>query len=84
MQVVITAEAQKQYAHLPKSEQTKIKKKLVVLESNMHAGKKLTGDYAGLRSLRAWPYRIIYSVDEEQQVLTVNSIQHRQGAYRLH
>lgn len=84
MQTVITAEAQKQYKRLPKREQTKIKNKLVVLESNVLAGKKLTGEYAGLRSLRAWPYRIIYSVDEEQQVLTVNSIQHRQGAYKLH
>ena len=84
MRVVITAEGHKQYKRLPKSEQTKIKKKLVALENNPHAGKKLTGDYTGFRSLRAWPYRIIYSIDENQQVLTVNSIQHRQGAYRPH
>jgi len=82
MHVVITKEAEKQYKHLPKSEQTKIKKKLTTLENYKYAGKKLTGDLTGLRSLRAWPYRILYTVDEGKQEVTVNSIQHRQGAYK--
>jgi mRNA-degrading endonuclease RelE of RelBE toxin-antitoxin system len=83
MRVVITAEAEKQYKHLPKTEQKKIKKKLVTLENYAYAGKKLTGDLTGLRSLRAWPYRILYAVDEIKQEVTVNSIQHRQTAYKM-
>jgi mRNA-degrading endonuclease RelE of RelBE toxin-antitoxin system len=82
MHVVITEEAEKQYKHLPKPEQTKIKKKLAVLENYAYVGKKLTGDLTRFRSLRAWPYRILYSVDEEKQEITVNSIQHRQGVYK--
>lgn len=81
MRVVITAEAEKQYKHLPKTEQKKIKKKLLTLENSAYAGKKLTGDLTGLRSLRAWPYRILYAVDESEQEVNVNSIQHRQGVY---
>lgn len=81
MRVVIAEEAEKQYKRLPKPEKTKIKKKLAVLESDAYAGKKLTGNLAGLRSLRAWPYRILYTVKEDKQELVVNSILHRQGAY---
>lgn len=82
MRVLITEEGNKQNKRLSKSEQTKIKKKLAILENYPYVGKKLTGDLTGLRSLRAWPYRILYTVDEEKQEITVNSIQHRQGAYK--
>lgn len=82
MQVIITPKAQKHYEHLPKSEQTKIKKKVSVLQSEPLAGKKLAGVFADQRSLRAWPYRIIYYVNVADGKLYVTSIQHRQGAYK--
>lgn len=82
MQVLITEEARKHYRHLPKAGQMKIRKKLIVLEGNPLAGKKLEGQIAGYRSLKAWPYRIIYSIDEKQKIITVKSILHRQGVYK--
>jgi len=82
MQVVITDEAQKQYNHLPKPEQSKIKRKFSLLEANQNAGKKLSGRYSGLRSLRAWPYRIVYQVLADRKEIWVVSILHRQGAYK--
>ena len=82
MRIVIAEEAEKQYEHLPKPEQRKIKKKLAILKNYVYTGKKLTGDLTGLRSLRAWPYRILYTVDEKKQEITINSIQHRQGVYK--
>lgn len=78
-QVIITPKAQKQYKKLPPKQQAKIKKKLVSLGNNPNAGKKLAGELAQLRSLRAWPYRIIYYLDKNKIFIT--SIVHRQGAY---
>lgn len=82
MQITITAEAQKQYKRFPRSAQTKIKKKLNVLKDNPLLGKKLEGELAEYRSLRAWPYRIIYSIDETKEEVIVKTIIHRQGAYK--
>ena len=82
MQVIVTPKALKQYNHLLKPEQTKIKKKLLGLEQNAQEGKKLSGEYAELRSLRAWPYRIIYYIDDVQKKIFIVTIAHRQGVYK--
>ena len=82
MLVIITPKAVKQYKHIPKSEQAKIKKKLILLEQNPEEGKKLSGQYTKLRSLKAWPYRIIYYIDTAQEKIFVVTIAHRQGAYK--
>lgn len=77
--VYITPKAQKQFKHIPLSEQAKIRKKFAVLESDPYIGKKLSGELSQLRSLRVWPYRIIYYI--EKGCVFVTSIIHRQGAY---
>jgi mRNA-degrading endonuclease RelE of RelBE toxin-antitoxin system len=82
MQVIVTPKALKQYKHLPKTEQAKIKKKALVLEQNSQEGKKLSGEYAELRSLRAWPYRIIYYIDNAQKKIYIVTVAHRQGVYK--
>ncbi len=81
MQVIVTPKALKQYNNLPKTEQAKIKKKLLVLEQNSQEGKKLSGEYAELRSLRAWPYRIIYYINNAQKKIFIVTIAHRQRVY---
>lgn len=81
MQVILSNDATKQYKRLPKSEQTKVKKKLLLLTSNPYTDKKLGGDFAGLYSLRAWPYRILYEINEQEKRIEVHKIKHRQGAY---
>jgi mRNA-degrading endonuclease RelE of RelBE toxin-antitoxin system len=81
MQVIVTPKVLKQYNRLPKIEQTKIKKKLSVLEQNPQEGKKLSGEYSELRSLKAWPYRIIYYINNKQRKIFIVTIAHRQGVY---
>ena len=81
MQVIITPKAQKHYEHLPKNEQAKVKKRLSVLENDPLAGKKLAGELKEQRSLKAWPYRIIYYINVADGKLYVTTIQHRQGVY---
>ena len=82
MQVIITPKAQKQYKNIPKIEQTKIKKKISILEQNPLAGKKLSGEAFEVRSLRVWPYRIIYFIDNKKNKIFIITIAHRQGVYR--
>jgi mRNA-degrading endonuclease RelE of RelBE toxin-antitoxin system len=82
MRVVITPKALKQYEHLPKSGQVKVKKKLTVIEQDPHEGKKLSGSLSSIRSTRAWPYRILYYIDEGQSKVFIVTIAHRQGVYK--
>lgn len=80
--IIITPRALKVYNGLPKSEQIKFKKKLLSLETNPLEGKKLFGEYKDSRSLKAWPYRIIYYINEKEKKVFVVTIAHRQGVYR--
>lgn len=82
MQVILSKDAQKQYERLSKSEQTKVRKKLTLLEQDPTVGKKLIGELSGIRSLRGWPYRILYEVNKQKQRVEIHKIFHRQSAYR--
>lgn len=82
MKIIITPEAIKQYSKLPKVEQKKIRKKITVLEQGPNAGKKLSGNFSELRSLRVWPYRILYYTNESQKTIYIVTIAHRQGIYK--
>lgn len=82
MKVVITPSAQKDFSRLQPKDKQKIKKKLIVIEVNPLEGKKLSGELNELRSIRAWPYRILYYIDAEEKTIYITSIVHRQGAYR--
>ena len=81
MKVFITPEAQGQLKKLVTQDQNKVSKKFVLLVQDPLSGKKLTGQFRGKRSLKAWPYRIIYSINAQKE-LWVESILHRQGAYK--
>lgn len=81
MQVILSDTATKQYKRLPKAVQEKVKKKLFLLATNPYAGKKLSGELAGIYSLRAWPYRILYEINEQEKRIETHKIKHRQGDY---
>jgi len=80
--VIITPQAERQYKRISPSEKPKIKKKLSILEKKPLTGKKLLGEFAKLRSLRAWPYRIIYFINEREKTVFIVSILHRKEAYK--
>ncbi len=82
MKLALSDEAKKQYQHLSKSDQEKILKKFVFLQKNPQAGKKLMGELKGVYSLRAWPYRIIYEINQQKSLIEVHKIAHRQGVYK--
>ena len=80
--VTITPKARKQLSRLPKDKQFQIDRKIPFLRDNPLLGKMLEGELAGYRSVRVWPYRIIYSINKVRQQVEVSSILHRQGAYK--
>lgn len=82
MKVLLSKKADENLKSLPQSEQKKIIKKLLLLEADPFAGKKLGGEYTGSWSLKVWPYRIIYRIDKMNKEVLIGSILHRQGAYR--
>lgn len=82
MDIILSNDAVKQYKRLPISEQNKIHKKLIGLQQNPYEGKKLAGELEGIRSLRVWPYRILYEINEEKKRIEIHKIAHRQGVYK--
>jgi len=82
MSVFLTKEAQKQYKKLTQSDKEKIDKKEILLKNEPFTGKKLSGKYKEIRSLKAWPYRIIYFFNERKKEIWIVSILHRQGVYK--
>lgn len=82
MEIIIAKRAQKIYKNLPKLEQKKVKKKLLGLADNPLSGKKLEGKLKNRRVVRAWPYRIIYSINDDLNRVEISDILHRQGAYK--
>ncbi|PIY80713.1 MAG: hypothetical protein COY80_01495 [Candidatus Pacebacteria bacterium CG_4_10_14_0_8_um_filter_42_14] len=82
MKVVLTKQAGKQLEQLPDREYRKVRRKLQLLTTQSQAGKQLRGRLSGLHSLRAWPYRIIYTFDRSIKEVTVLEILHRQQAYQ--
>ena len=50
------------------------------LETNPLIGKKLTGKLDGQYSLRIWPYRIVYFINQQKDVI-ITDIGHRKDIY---
>ncbi len=81
MRVFLTPSAQKDLKRISKTDLKKISGKLVNLGNNPLQGKKLEGELGGFRVIRAWPYRIIYEINQKEKRIEIHKIKHRQGAY---
>lgn len=81
MKVEFTSTAQKEWKKLPLITRKKVSKKLPFLGLNPFAGKKLRGELEDFYSLRIWPYRILYTI--ENKIILIHAIEHRQSVYKL-
>lgn len=61
-------------------EKRKVIRKLQALAKDERSGKPLKGEFEGLWSIRAWPFRIIYEIRKKD--IVVYTVKHRQSAYR--
>ena len=82
MKVEYSHTAEKQIRKLPKVKQIKVLKTIQKLKNDPYAGKKLKGEFENLRSLKIWPYRIIYRYISQEKIIFINVVSHRQGAYK--
>ena len=82
MQVVYSQTSAKQLKKLPKNTQVKTLQIINKLKQNPLSGKPLQGGSKHLRSLRIWPYRIVYLFNSNNQTIFINVIQHRKDVYK--
>ena len=82
MKVNYSKTSLKQLKKLTRTKQIEILKKIEKLKNNPDAGKKLKGPLKNFRSLKTWPYRIIYQYSKNDRAIFINIIQHRQSAYK--
>jgi len=52
------------------------------LADNPHLGKQLEGSLEGFYSARVWSYRIVYKIYQQDLVILIVEIAHRQGVYK--
>lgn len=82
MKVNYSKTSLKQLKKLTRTKQIEILKKIEKLKNDPDAGKKLKGPLKNFRSLKTWPYRIIYQYSKNDKTIFINIIQHRQGTYK--
>ena len=70
----------RQLKKLPLNEQKKILRKFELIKKEPYSGKKLQGEFRGLMSIRAWPYRIVYEI--KRNTVVVYKVKHRQSSYK--
>ena len=77
-----STKAVKELKKIPKKWQIKIIRTIESLQENPTRGKKLQGELFGLYSLKAWPYRIIYTINKQEVLIQIVDIGHRQNIYK--
>jgi mRNA-degrading endonuclease RelE of RelBE toxin-antitoxin system len=60
-----------------------IRSRLDTLSQEPFAGKRLERELSGYRSLRARRFRIIYKLNEAEQIIEVHYVGHRKDVYEL-
>lgn len=81
-QLKIKPREERELKKLPKDIYYKILSAFTVLSGNPYVGKKMRGEYDGCYNYRVWPYRIIYEIREQELVILVIRVGHRQGVYK--
>ena len=79
--IIIPKKVQKQLQKIPLIHRKKIRKTIAFLAFDPNLGKKLTGELKDKRSIRIWPYRIIYKVYKKEVIVLILSVSHRQSVY---
>jgi mRNA-degrading endonuclease RelE of RelBE toxin-antitoxin system len=81
MALFLTRTFQKSFRRLSSNIQPKVEAALQKIYSNPLAGKRLHGDLEGEFLARVGSYRIIYFLDEKNDIW-IETVRHRKEAYR--
>ena len=82
--LVVAAAAERSLARLPEAAAAAIVEFMVspLLENPHRVGHQLQRELAGLWAARRGPYRVVYEIDDENDVVVVLRIDHRADVYR--
>lgn len=80
--VRILPKVRKNLSKLPQKNRAKIELALLMLAKDPYLGSKLHGDLRDSYKLKVWPYRIVYRIYQQQLIIVVIEIAHRQGVYK--
>ena len=83
-EVEITPEGLRHLERLPGKVRSAVIETILgsIAENPHRAGKPLRGELEGLYSARRGEFRVIYEIDEADQVVLVHRAQHRRDVYR--
>lgn len=82
MKIVLSNKAQKELDKLSDKTALRISRKIYQLETNPYGlGSQKLGGGKGYR-IRIGDYRVIYTVNKENKLITIIKIRHRREAYR--
>lgn len=79
--VEFAVEVKKQIKQIPKSYQSSIRYALVEIKEDPFLGKPLIKEFIGRFSFKVGPYRIIYTINKKDKIITVISAGHRANVY---
>lgn len=82
MNLVYKDEAIKALRKLGPAEKTKAKKKITALLIDPLIGKPLQGTLQGIRSIKAWPIRILYTFRHDTQTIIIRTVGYRGDIYK--
>jgi mRNA interferase RelE/StbE len=78
----IKSSALKELKRINKPQRTRIIAAIDRLPTNPWIGKSLKGELSGLRRIRVGNYRVVYEICQQQVVILIVRIAHRQDVYR--
>ncbi|MGB2906569.1 MAG: type II toxin-antitoxin system RelE/ParE family toxin [Candidatus Aminicenantaceae bacterium] len=81
MNLYLTRTFQKRFSKLPKTIQSKIEGALKEIYLDPYSGKRLLGELEGEFSFRVGTYRIIYCIDEQDNIW-IETVRHRKNTDR--
>jgi len=82
MEIRYKPEAIKQLKKIGAKDKNKVRRKIESLDANPFGGKLLQGQLKDIRSLRAWPLRIIYTFDSKSKIITIETVDYRGDVYK--
>ena len=81
-EVVVAATAARSIRRLPRPSRMAVLSALSSLGIDPRAGKPLTGDLAGIWSLRRGDYRVLYLIDDRARRVEIARVGHRRDIYK--
>lgn len=75
--VYIPNPVRKSVKKIPQPWQKRILDILTILETDPFIGEKMTGRLEYYRKIRIWPYRVIYSISKNDNIIKIVEIEHR-------